>query len=95
MLNLTQLAPTSMMIQLADSTVRYLAGIAEDIPVKIRGCFVLVDIVVFDMEVMKESPLILGRPFVGTARAQIDVGSKEIHFNINDNEEKFAFRPRM
>jgi hypothetical protein len=46
------------------------------------------------MEVMKESPLILGRPFLSTARAQNDVGAGEICFNINGNEEKFTFRPR-
>jgi hypothetical protein len=34
-LNLTQLTPTLMMLQLADLTVRYPAGIAEDIPMKI------------------------------------------------------------
>jgi hypothetical protein len=49
-----------MMLQLAYSTVRYPAGIAEDIPVKIRSYFVLVDFVVLDMETTKESPLILG-----------------------------------
>ena len=59
-LNLMQLAPTPMMLQLADSTVRYPAGIAEDILVKIQGCFVPVDFVVLDMEVTKESSLILG-----------------------------------
>jgi hypothetical protein len=40
-LNFTHLAPTPMMLQLADSTVRYPAGIAEDIPVKICGYFSL------------------------------------------------------
>ena len=34
-LNLTQLMPTPMMLQLADSMVRYPTGIAEDITVKI------------------------------------------------------------
>jgi len=34
-LNLTQLAPTLMMLQLADSTVRYPTGIIEDILMKI------------------------------------------------------------
>jgi len=77
-----------------DSTVRYPAGIAEDILVKIRGYFVLVDFVVLDMETTKESPLILGRPFLSTAGAQIDVGAGEICFNINGNEQKFDFRPR-
>jgi hypothetical protein len=84
-----------MMLQLADSTVRYPAGIAEDIPVKIQGYFVPVDFVVLDMETTKESLLILGRPFLSTAGAQIDVGAGEIHFNINGKEEKFGFRPRQ
>jgi hypothetical protein len=31
---------------------------------------------------------------LSTTGAQIDVGAKEIRFNIHGNEEKFAFRPR-
>ena len=58
-LNFTHLAPTPMMLQLADSTVRYPTGIAEDIPVKIQGYFAPVDFLVLDMETTKESPLIL------------------------------------
>ena len=46
------------------------------------------------MEFTKETPLILGRPFLSTAGAQIDVGAGEIRFNINGKEEKFEFRPR-
>jgi hypothetical protein len=49
-----------MMLQLVDSIVCYPARIAEDIPMKIRGYFILVDFVVLDMETTKESPLILG-----------------------------------
>jgi hypothetical protein len=47
-LNLTQLAPTPMMLQLVNSMVRYPAGIAEDIPGKIQGCFVLIDETIHD-----------------------------------------------
>ena len=90
-LNFTNLEPT---LQLADSSVRYPAGIAQDITVKIRGYYVLVDFVVLNMELTKETPLILGRPFLSTAGAQIDVGAGEIRFNINGQEEKFEFRPR-
>jgi hypothetical protein len=83
-LNFTHLTPTPMMLQLADSTVCYPARIAEDIPVKIQGYFVPVDFVVLDMETTKESPLILGQPFLSTVGNQIDVGVGEIRFNIND-----------
>jgi hypothetical protein len=49
----------------------------------------------FDKEVVKESSLILGKPFLSNAGAQIDVGAREIRFNINGNEEKFTFRPKQ
>ena len=50
--------------------------------------------VVLDMEIAKETPLILGRPFLSTAGAHIDVGAGEIRFNINGREEKFPFWPK-
>ncbi|XP_021309105.1 uncharacterized protein LOC110432654 [Sorghum bicolor] len=93
-LNFTQLKPTTMTLQLADSSVRHPTGIAEDVPVQIRGLFVPVDFVVLDMELTKESPLILGRPFLSTAGAQIDVKEGKISLHINGKEEKFEFKPR-
>jgi len=92
-LNFTNLEPTTMTLQLVVSSVRYPAGIAQDIPIKIRGYYVPVDFVVLNMELTKETPLILGRPFLSTAGAPIDVGAGEICFNINGQEEKFEFRP--
>ncbi len=93
-LNFTVLVPTPMHLQLADSSVRYSAGIAEDVPVKIWDFFIPVDFVVLDMETGKETPLIQGRPFLSTAGANIDVGTGSIHFHINGKEEKFEFQPR-
>jgi len=75
--------------------VRYPVRIAQDIPIKIWGYFIVVNFVVLDMETTKESPLILGRPFLNTVGAQIDVGAGEIRFNINGKEEKFDFWPRQ
>ena len=47
------------------------------------------------MEVDAKMPLILGRPFLSTANAQIDVGAGEIQLNINGQQEKFAFKPKV
>jgi len=69
-----QLAPTAMCLQLADQSVRYPAGIAENIPVRIRNFLIPVDFVILDMEIDTKTPLILGRPFLSTANASIDVG---------------------
>ena len=84
-----------MCLQLADQSVRYPAGIAENVPVKIRNFFISVDFVVLDMEVDTKTPLILGRPFLSTANAHIDVGAGEIQLNINGQTEKFTFRPKV
>ena len=48
-------------------------GFTEDIPVRVRDYFIPVDFVVLNMEIEKETPLILGRPFLSTAGAHIDV----------------------
>ena len=75
--------------------VRYPAGIAENIPVKIWNFFIPFDFVVLDMEVDAKTPLILGRPFLSTTNAHIDVGAREIQLNINGQQEKFAFKPKV
>ena len=75
--------------------VRYPAGIAENIPVKIWNFFIPFDFVVLDMEVDAKTPLILGRLFLSTANAHIDVGAREIQLNINVQQEKFAFKSKV
>jgi hypothetical protein len=72
------LAPTAMRLQLVDQSVRYPAGIAKNIPVKIQNFFVPIDFVILDMEVDTKTLLIFGRPFLSTANAHIDVGVGEI-----------------
>jgi hypothetical protein len=93
-LNFHALTPTGLRLQLADQTVRYPTGIAEDVPVKIRDFLVPVDFVVLDMEADAKVSIILGRPFLSTANARIDVGAGTIHLHINGKEETFAFKPR-
>ena len=78
LINHHALATTAICLQLANQLVRYPAGIAENIPIRIRNFFILIDFVVLDMEVNTKMPLILGRPFLSTANARIDVGAREI-----------------
>ena len=53
------------------------------------------DFVILDMGEGSKAPLILGRPFLKTARANIDVGKGEIKFDINGITSEFKFRPRL
>jgi hypothetical protein len=81
-------------LQLVDQSVRHLTGIANDIPVKIQNFFVPVDFVIFDMEEDTKIPLILGRPFLSMTTAHIDAGVGVIQLNINEQKERFGFRPK-
>jgi hypothetical protein len=83
-----------MCLQLADKSLRYPIGIVEDILVNIIGFFIPVDFVVLEMHLELKVSLILGRPFLSTANAHIDVGIGEVKFNNNGREECFPFRPR-
>jgi hypothetical protein len=70
-----------------DQSIRHPVGTAEDIPVRIRNSFIPVDFVVLEMDVYRQTPLILGRPFLSTAGAMIDVAARIIKLNINGKEE--------
>ena len=83
------LSPTTMLVQLADSFVRYPEGIAKHIFVRLRYSFILADFVVMDMEGNLGVDLILGRPFLRSAKARIDVGRGEIHFCVG-KEDMFS-----
>ena len=72
-LNLIELKPTRMSLQLADKSVRFPEGIVEDVIVQIGDYFVPVDFVVVEMEEDTHTPLLLGRDFLITAGANIDV----------------------
>jgi hypothetical protein len=86
-LSYSTLEPTSMCIQLADQSIRHPVGIAKNISIKIRDFFVPVEFIILDMQPDSKVSLILGRPFLSTANAHIDVGVGEIRFNINGKEE--------
>ena len=52
--------PTTMCVQLADSTVRYPEGVVKNLMVKVKNTYILVDFVVLDIEGDLGIPLIRG-----------------------------------
>jgi hypothetical protein len=89
------LEPMGMCLELGDNSIRYPLGIAEDVPMKVGHHFIPIDFVVLEMEEREKPPLILGRPFLKTVEATIDVGKGEINFDINGKKSSFKFRPRL
>ena len=88
-LGLGELKPTRMSIQLADKSIKHPRGIIEDVLVKVDKFIFPVDFVILDMNYDSEVPLILGRPFLATARAIIDVDDGKLMLRVGD--EKVVF----
>jgi len=65
--------PTIISLQLADRSVKYYVGILEDVPIKVDDLYVLIDFVILEMKQDMRTPIILGRPFLATAKYRIDV----------------------
>ncbi|GJZ16961.1 putative reverse transcriptase domain-containing protein, partial [Tanacetum coccineum] len=78
-LNLGQgeLAHTRLTVELADRTMKYLKGIAENVLVGIDKFTFPVDFIILDMPKDIKVPLILRRPFLSTAHAKIDLSLRE------------------
>ncbi|GKD15536.1 reverse transcriptase domain-containing protein [Tanacetum coccineum] len=84
-ISLPELTPTRMTLKLADRSITYPKGLAEDVFVKVRKFHFPTDFIVVDFEADPRVPLILGRSFLRTGRALIDVYREEITLRV-DNE---------
>nr|GEY26223.1 reverse transcriptase domain-containing protein [Tanacetum cinerariifolium] len=72
LLGLLELISTRMTLELANRAICTPAGIARDVFVPVEKFTFLADFVIVDYESDPQVPLILGRPFLRTARALID-----------------------
>ncbi|XP_031131853.1 uncharacterized protein LOC116033237 [Ipomoea triloba] len=88
-LNLGTLKSTCMCIQLADRSTKYPRGIVEDVLVRVDKFIFSVDFVILDMDIDVEVPLILGRPFLATTRALIDVRERKLVIRVGDESASF------
>ncbi|GKB45043.1 hypothetical protein Tco_0889985, partial [Tanacetum coccineum] len=89
-LGLGDLAHTKLIVELADWTMKYPKGIAENVLVGIGKFVFLVDFIILDMPEDVKVPLILGRPFLSTAHAKIDVFERKITLRVG--EERIVFK---
>ncbi|GKA99967.1 reverse transcriptase domain-containing protein [Tanacetum coccineum] len=75
--------------ELADRSTTRPTGIAEDVFVRVGKFHFPADFVVVDYVVDPRVPLILGRPFLRTARALIDVYGEELTLRVSDEAITF------
>nr|GEZ19664.1 reverse transcriptase domain-containing protein [Tanacetum cinerariifolium] len=77
-LKLPMLNDTKMVLELADRTISKPTGVAKNVFVKVGKFYFPADFVVLDFITDPRVPLILGRPFLSTAHAIINVHEREI-----------------
>ncbi|GKB18703.1 reverse transcriptase domain-containing protein [Tanacetum coccineum] len=88
-LSLPELIPTRMTLELADRSITHPKGLAEDVFIKVGKFHFPTDFVVVDFEADPRVPPILGRSFLRTGHALIDVYGEEITLRV-DNKAEFS-----
>ena len=81
--------PTAMRLLINDRTVKRPIGILHDVLVKVEPFIFSADFVILDYEVDLKVPIILGRPFLATGRALVDMEKGQMKFWLNNEEVTF------
>ena len=88
-LDMGELRPTKMSVQLADRSVKYPVGILENVPVRIGQFYIPTDFIIMDIKEDNVTPIILGRPFLATVGAIIDVKRGKLTFEVGEEKVEF------
>ena len=94
---LGELQPLFIELSLVDGSVRRPHSIVEDVIVKVENCF-SIDFIIVDMKSTKDftdAPIILGRPFLATAKAITNWGKGEVIFLVRDTTMKVSINKLM
>ena len=81
-LNLGSYNITDIKLHLADSTFKQAVGINENIVVQIKESLALLDLVIVDMPKDPIAPIILGRPFLRTNKAWINLHEGNVRIEL-------------
>ncbi|GKC08665.1 reverse transcriptase domain-containing protein, partial [Tanacetum coccineum] len=85
-LGLEALNPTRMTLELTNRSITHPMGIDEDVVVRVDGFTFLADFVVVNFEPDPRVPIILGRPFLRTAKALIDLYEETFTLRVGKEE---------
>jgi len=78
-----------MTLTLVDRSISYPFGVLEDVLVKVNELVFPTDFVILDMTEDEYMPLILGRPFLATSRALIDVEMGQLMLRFHNEQVVF------
>ena len=88
-LSLGELTPTTVTLQMADQTMAKPEGVIEDVLVKVAKFIFPVHFIILDMEEDSQVPLLLGRPFLTTGAALIDMQKGVLTLRVGEEAANF------
>ncbi|XP_074290145.1 uncharacterized protein LOC141616887 [Silene latifolia] len=94
-LDLGDLKPTRVSLQLADRSVKFSIGVIEDVPLVVGKLVIPCDFFVMDMPEDYNVPIILGRPCLATGGAMIDVKSGKLSLQVGEDRVEFELHKSM
>ncbi|XP_074305070.1 uncharacterized protein LOC141640005 [Silene latifolia] len=94
-LNMDVLKCTSVTLQMADRSIKRPLGVLQDVLVKVGKFLIPVDFIVLDIAEDSQIPIILGRPFLHTAGAVIDVKNGKLTLEVGDDKVTYNLNNAM
>ena len=94
-LSLGKLTPTAITLQMAYRSMAQPEGVLEDVLVKVGKFIFPVDFVIMKMEEDTQVPLLLGRPFLATGAALIDVQKGELTLRVRNEAVHFNLKKSL
>ena len=88
-LSLEEITPTTVTLQMADRTLKKPEGIIEDVLVKVGKFIFPTDFIILDIEEDSQVPLLLGRPFLATGAALIDMQKGILTLRVGEETTDF------
>ncbi|XP_050877517.1 uncharacterized protein LOC127081288 [Lathyrus oleraceus] len=88
-LNLGELRPTKMSLQLVDRSVKFPISMLENVLVRIGQFYIPTDFVIMDIKEDFNIPIILGRPFLSTVITIIDDKKGRLTFEVGEEKVEF------
>ncbi|KAL4350366.1 hypothetical protein AHAS_Ahas10G0134800 [Arachis hypogaea] len=85
-LQIQEAQPTKIALQMADKSMKPTYGLVENILVKVGKFFLRADFVILDTGEDENASIILGRPFLATGRALIDVEVGELVLRVYNEQ---------
>jgi hypothetical protein len=80
-----ELKPCEVRIGLADGSLKNEEGVIETVDIVIDGFIFPIEVVVMEMKVLNRAQMILGRPFLATARAIINLDQGKIIIRLGED----------